>query len=173
MKHGDIRPCFILQDLNVSKNNWRMSENLRDKASRGQQLAFDAGVATYVSPLAYKNLFENERKVEHDLHKSDVFSFGLCLLESGVLKSIQHIYDPTDQAINYKIMQDLIDEFCEKYSSEELHKILRVCLLLEEKNRPDWVELRKEFCSSHKNRSPMDNISSKIYFLINRCLQIG
>lgn len=103
MKHGDIRPCFIMQDVNLKKGAWKLTENLRDKAERGQKLAFEAGTKIYVSPLAYKNLFDLQEQYEHDLHKSDVFSFGLCLLEAGLLKNIQDIYDSNHMELNEQI----------------------------------------------------------------------
>lgn len=164
MKHGDIRPCFIMQDVSLKKNSWKLTENLRDKADRGQKLAFEAGTSIYVSPLAYKDLFGLQEQYEHDLHKSDVFSFGLCLLEAGLLKNIQDIYDSDHMEVNEQIQRQHIDSFGKKYNSKQLQKILIKCLSINEIDRPDWLLLKLELSNAEmlKKVNKTNHINSEV-----------
>lgn len=103
MKHGDIRPCFIL--LN-SSNDYRLIENLRDLPGRGPATALMAETTIYCSPVVYENLRKNVTKFDHDKSRSDVFSLGLCILEAGLGHSIQDIYNHDKGKFNETILQD-------------------------------------------------------------------
>lgn len=90
-----------------------------------------AGAPLYVSPSIYLKLKqrENDKKdVEDNIFgkkktftleergRQDVFSFGLCLLEAGLQKDFQEIYDSdAPRGVNEKVLEGFIEEFKMKY----------------------------------------------------------
>jgi hypothetical protein len=99
----------------------------------------------YTSPIVYSYLLKNAAKIPHDRSKSDVFSFGLCLLEAGLLRDVQDIYDEDQNWVNTDLLVSLIDEFCLRQFNTNLSDLLRKCLMTEESSRPDWLVLKKMF----------------------------
>jgi hypothetical protein len=70
----------------------------------------------YVSPKIFKNLRKSCVKFNHDKTKSDVFALGMVILEAGLSKSIQDVYDLQEGEISQYKLAELIDDF------ECLHK---------------------------------------------------
>jgi hypothetical protein len=93
----------------------------------------------------YSYLLKNAAKVPHDRSKSDVFSFGLCLLEAGLLRDVQDIYDEGQNWVNTDLLDSYIDEFCLRQFNTNLSDLLRKCLITEESSRPDWLVLKKVY----------------------------
>ena len=77
--------------------------------------------------------------LQYNAFKSDVFSLGLCFLLAGSLS-----YRPLSELRNAhemdKIKSIIEDHFKNRYSKKFVN-ILFSMLQLEEKNRPDFIEL--------------------------------
>ena len=102
----------------------------------------------YMSPLVYNYLLKNAAKIPHDKYKSDVFSFGICLLEAGLLRKVQDIYEEENSWINLEKLECYIDEFCmRQFSSTGLGNLLRSCLDSEESSRLDWIALKQQYAN--------------------------
>jgi hypothetical protein len=93
----------------------------------------------------YSYLLKNAAKVPHDRSKSDVFSFGLCLLEAGLLRDVQDVYDEEQNWVNTDLLDSYIDEFCLRQFNTHLSELLKKCLITEESSRPDWLVLKKVY----------------------------
>ena len=76
----------------------------------------------------YSYLLKNAAKVPHDRSKSDVFSFGLCLLEAGLLRDVQDVYDEEQNWVNTDLLDSYIDEFCLRQFNTHLSELLKKCL---------------------------------------------
>jgi serine/threonine protein kinase len=95
-----------------------------------------------MSPILFQALQNriHSRYTKHNTFKSDVFSFGLCFLFAATLTynsliSIREIFD------SIKI-QMILSKFLNKYSNK-FNSILFKMLEIDEKNRPDFIELEK------------------------------
>lgn len=88
-------------------------------------------------------------KPKHDKHKSDAFSLGLVLLEAGLLKSIQEIYEKKRGTINQNKLNILIEEFSNKYFRDyDLVQALRSMLVVSEFDRSGFTELKMQFAAN-------------------------
>jgi hypothetical protein len=69
----------------------------------------------YVAPNIYNALCMRKKQMaKHSVIKSIAFSFGLVLLELGILQSVQSIYDKEKKEINKMRLNDLIGQFKHK-----------------------------------------------------------
>jgi serine/threonine protein kinase len=146
MKHGDIRPSAIVIGYG---DQFKLFENIRDQPGKGQIYSMIAEEDVYTSPLVFKNLRRNVAKFEHNRAKSDVFSFGLCLLEAGLLESIQDIYNTDQGRISQTKLTDKIDQFDYRYGQAfpELAFTIKSMLQYDEYNRPDWLTLKEKMAA--------------------------
>lgn len=88
-------------------------------------------------------------KPKHNKHKSDAFSLGLVLLEAGLLKSIQGIYDKKKGTILQNELNILIEEFSNKYMRDyDLVQALRSMLVVSEFDRSGFTELKMQFAAN-------------------------
>lgn len=140
--HGDIRPSSIavLQDGNAFKLIDRPETTV--KALAYQQSLIYSGKDIYLPPNLWMALKKNNSKIVHSEYSTDVFSFGLCILEAGLKKPVSSIYTESG---NYKQELDrLIGEFSKKYSDNPmLVTTLAKMLTLEESGRPDFKAIIK------------------------------
>lgn len=68
-----------------------------------------------MAPILFKSLALKKKKIKHNPYKSEVFSLGMVVLEAGLLKSIQDIYDIRNKKIDVDKFLLYIDEFMEIY----------------------------------------------------------
>ena len=73
-----------------------------------------------MAPILFKSLALKKKSVRHNPYKSEIFSLGLVVLETGLLKSIQEIYDLKNKKIMVEKFLQLIDEFMEIYGEIDL-----------------------------------------------------
>lgn len=106
------------------------------------------GTPFYMSPKireAYSHYFTNpDIKVEHDVYKSDVFSLGITMLHLLTL-------NPPHSLIYLDRLQNRVDLAVDAVSnySPGLTSLLRVMLVVEESQRPDFLDLLKLIDESH------------------------
>ena len=99
-------------------------------------------------------------KVSHNAYKSDVFSQGLIVLEAGLMKSIQSIYDENRGVVSEEAVENLLSKFIEKYPNNPLQiTTVRKMLEINESYRPDFVNIKSaipsydEICEYFENNS--------------------
>ena len=135
--HGCIRPASIavLEDGKTFKLIDPQDPNVPPLQT--QMNLIYSGKDVYLTPQIYSALKKNNTKLNHNNHKSDVFSFGLCILEAGLGRSISNIYGET--SMNPIELDKLIKEFCNKYDDNILLTTsINKMLALEESDRPDF-----------------------------------
>jgi serine/threonine protein kinase len=99
----------------------------------------------YFSPQILQNLALGKWTGQQNFFKSDVFSFGLTLIEATTLADVsQIVYDWQTFTIKHQAIQHLIRQLDGRYS-ENLIKLISSCLYLDERIRPDWVDLDIKF----------------------------
>ena len=83
-----------------------------------------------------------------DKSKSDVWSLGATILHAGNIKTIRNIYDEQKFEINVDQLNRYLDEFETRYkdSCPQLVSAVRKMLAIEESKRPNFAELKREFC---------------------------
>lgn len=88
-------------------------------------------------------------KPTHDKHKSDAFSLGLIILEAGLLKSVQKIYDRSTGKIKQNELHSLIEEFSNRYVGDyDLVQAVRSMLVVSELDRTSFTELKMQYASN-------------------------
>lgn len=158
MVHGDIRPKYI--SLQTSEQPNKLNDRLGDPFSpnKVQINHLKKGDAIYMAPVLFKSLALKKKSVKHNPYKSEVFSLGLVILESGLLKSVQGIFDLKNKKINVEKFLELIDEFMEIYGEIDLLRESMVWFLdLNGKSRNDPKTLLQMFL----------NLKNELYGNIN------
>ena len=149
--HRDVKPQNILyfekdgykitdfgegkanKNGNLGKNcNFNLSEDTSVQTVRGTEL--------YMSPILFNALRNSPGDdLQYNAFKSDVFSLGLCFLLAGSLS-----YKPLSELRDLYEMDKiklLIEKYFKGRYSKNFMKILFSMLQIEEKNRPDFIEL--------------------------------
>jgi hypothetical protein len=137
MIHGDIRPKYIFFDRS-EKGCHKLVDRLGDPSPPNQVQVnnLKRREALYMSPALYKALSNKQAKIKHNPFKSDAFSLGLVILECGVLRSVQGIYQ--DKDINLDTLLELLEEFISIYDNHIILKESLMWLLdIDEKERKD------------------------------------
>ena len=140
--HGDISPSTIFIS---SKGDYKVAFRLNNKMAM-EKLQLEKlmkNEPVYLSPALYSALKRrNLSNIVHSSIKSDVFSFGLCLLEAGLLRSIQSIYSKGDE-IDQHMLNIYLDEYEMKYADNPLlfSSVRKMCEI-DETDRPSFTDLK-------------------------------
>ena len=143
--HRDVKPQNILSfgngiykitdfgEAKSNKNNCKyFSQDTSVQTVRGTEL--------YMSPILFNALRKSPGDdLQYNAFKSDVFSLGLCFLLACSL-SYKPLYEMRE-ANNMDKVKALIDKYLNKRYSKNIYNFLLTMLQLEEKNRPDFIEL--------------------------------
>jgi serine/threonine protein kinase len=97
------------------------------------------GSELYMSPILFEALNNHKRDVIHNTYKSDVFSLGMCLLFAATL-TFQSLYD-IREVTNMEVIENIIGNYLYPNYSKNIVDILVRMLQIEEKNRPDFIQL--------------------------------
>ena len=97
------------------------------------------GSELYMSPILFDALNNHKRDVIHNTYKSDVFSLGMCFLFASCLdyKCLYSVRRATDM----NKLRAVIEQYVNKRYSQTFIEILLWMLNLNEKERPDFIEL--------------------------------
>ena len=140
--HGDVSPGTIfLTNKGDYKVAFRLNNKLAPEKLHLEKLMKNEPV--YLSPALYSALKRrNLSNIVHSSVKSDVFSFGLCMLEAGLLRSIQSIYSKGDE-IDQHMLNIYLDEFEMKYADNPLlfSSVRKMCEI-DENDRPGFTDLK-------------------------------
>jgi hypothetical protein len=141
--HRDIKPQNVL----ITKQNeiflTDFDEAINVKTAIG---IYDIrGSEAYMSPILEKNLILGQKKVKHNVFKSDVYSLGLSFVYAMTknLEILPKIKKCEDDKVNEKLLRDNIVKGG-KYSDDFIKTIMKM-VAYEEKNRFDFHELAELF----------------------------
>jgi len=117
--HGDVRPCYAHI---TERGNFKLGDRMSDGISvtQNQLNIMVSGKHYYMSPSLFTSLKKGVTKVSHNIYKSDVFSLGLVLLEAGLVRQIQSIYDDQNGVFCDHELEALLDEFGVRYPDNPL-----------------------------------------------------
>ena len=141
--HRDIKPQNVL----ITKQNeiflTDFDEAINVKAAVG--IYEIRGSEAYMSPILEKNLILGQKKVKHNVFKSDVYSLGLSFVYAMTknLEILPKIKKCEDDKVNEKLLRDNIIKGG-KYSDDFIKTIMKM-VAYEEKNRFDFHELAELF----------------------------
>ena len=139
ISHRDIK----LENILIFKNNvFKLCDfgEAKQKVERNVRKTL-RGTDCYMSPLLYDGLIHKENYVQHNPYKSDVFSLGFCFIIAAslnyeIIKEIRK-FDKEE-----KIKEIIIENFNGRYSDDFIYVIMKM-ITLDEKNRPDFVDLSR------------------------------
>ena len=98
------------------------------------------GTELYMSPILYQALKSRPDKgVNHNVFKSDVFSLGMCFLFASCL-DYKCLYDMR-KVKNMNDVKNVVNKFVDNKYSNVFSDALVLMLNLNEKERPDFIEL--------------------------------
>ena len=141
--HRDIKPQNVL----ITKQNeiflTDFDEAINVKAAVG--IYEIRGSEAYMSPILEKNLILGQKKVKHNVFKSDVYSLGLSFVYAMTknLEILPKIKKCEDDKVNEKLLRDNIIKGG-KYNDDFIKTIMKM-VAYEEKNRFDFHELAELF----------------------------
>ena len=138
--HRDIKPSNVF----IINNNYYVgdfNESIEINGN-GNMLSEIKGTEAFLSPIMFEALVRNQKKVKHNLYKSDVYSLGLCFVFAitrnlYVLQKIKEIKQ--EEKIKKIIVENKADKKIE-YTQDFLNLLAKL-LFWEEKNRMDFIEL--------------------------------
>ena len=145
--HRDIKPqnilCFGEKGYKISdfgeakyRKKWRLQQSSVNYTS----MQTVRGTELYMSPILYTALKSCPNKgANHNVFKSDVFSLGMCFLFASCLdyKSLYEIR----KVNSMNKLQELVEQYIDGKYSQSFTDILLSMLKLNEKERPDFIEL--------------------------------
>ena len=148
ISHRDIKPqnilvfnnnIYKLADFGEAKELIDNSKVTEKRTLRGTEL--------YMSPILFNALRSRKpmKYVKHNTYKSDVFSFGLCLLFAGSL-CFDILYDVRELK-NNKDINKVIDIYLGKRYSKKFINFIYNMVDINEDTRYDFIELEQKFNS--------------------------
>ena len=144
--HRDIK----LQNILLVKNKYKIgdfgeSRTLNQKGVISQPVR---GSELFMSPILFFGLNLKIAQVIHNSYKSDVFSLGMCVLYAANL-SDNILYD-IRELTNEENIKKIICRYLYKRYSTNFIQLLLCMLEIDEKKRPDFIQLEK-LISEYKN----------------------
>ena len=139
--HRDIKP----QNIMIVNGKFKICDfgNARILKREGMVVQRIRGSEMYMSPIMFQAFHASLQQVKHHTFKSDVFSLGMCFLLAAALSytplnTIREMYDMN--AIKKVIVHHLGTRY-----SQKILKILFSMLQIEERLRPDFIQLEPLF----------------------------
>ena len=139
--HRDIKP----QNIMIVNNVYKIGDFGEAKITDGNSIIKQSikGTELYMSPILFTALNKRQSIIIHNTFKSDVFSLGMCLFLAATLtfKSLYDIREIKDSKVIKKILETYL---IVKYSYNFVNILVKM-LEVDEKLRPDFIELENDF----------------------------
>ena len=135
--HRDIK----LQNILLIKNKFKICDfgEARKLVQKGTIVQPVRGSELYMSPIQFYGLNNNLKLVQHNTYKSDVFSLGMCILFAATL-SDNCLYD-IRELTNMNIIFEILERYLRKRYSIGFIRLLMLLLEVDERKRPDFIQL--------------------------------
>ena len=139
ISHRDIKPQNIL----ILNNIYKICDFEEAKQLKGDGMLVQTirGSASYMSPILYYGYSNKIKQIIHNTYKSDVFSLGICFLLAASL-TLNSIFDVRDTNIMFEI-ENIVNKYLGGIYSSKLIKLILIMLQVDEKLRPDFVQLEQ------------------------------
>ena len=146
--HRDIKPqnilCFGEKGYKISdfgEAKYRKKWRLQQISVNYTSMQTVRGTELYMSPILYTALKTSPNQgANHNVFKSDVFSLGMCFLFASSL-DYKSLYEIRKVNNNSKKLSEVVERFVDGRYSQNFTNILLTMLRLNEKERPDFIEL--------------------------------
>ena len=141
ISHRDIKPQNIL----ICKNNiFKIADFGEAKELKNNNFNTDMqtirGTELFMSPILFQSIrLTRLNSIEHNTYKSDVFSFGFCLVFASTL-TFNSLYEIREVYDMEKIELSIRKYFNGRYSEKYIKLILNM-LEVDEGKRMDFIEL--------------------------------
>ena len=144
ISHRDVKPqnilCFGEKGYKISdfgearrKYNLNIDEDTSKQTLRGTEL--------YMSPILFKALHCYNNDIKYNSYKSDVFSLGMCFFLASCL-SYSALYELRESDTDRKVEFTVNKHIGRRYS-KNFNRLLINMLKINEKDRPDFIELQE------------------------------
>ena len=139
--HRDIKP----QNIMLINNKMKICDfgNARVLKRKGYIIQRIRGSELFMSPIVFKGYRSGIQNIGHNAYKSDVYSLGICFFLAGSLSYDGPNYIRPMNDMN-KIKNVLDYNLANKYTAKIINLIFTM-IQIEEKNRPDFLELEALF----------------------------
>ena len=126
----------VVNNPNLNKNyKYNLEDNTMEQTLRGTEL--------YMSPILFQALrTRTYQAVTYNSYKSDVFSLGMCFFLASSL-SYEGLYEVREILKNGNKTKLVVNRYLGKKYSQKYLNILISMLQINEKDRPDFIELEK------------------------------
>ena len=110
------------------------------------------GSELYMSPILFYGLRSNIHHVKHNTYKSDVFSFGMCLIYAATMyfNCLDEIREVTDM----KTINSILNKYLSKRYSQKFISLIELLIQIKEELRPDFIHLEEIFFMYYLNKEP-------------------
>ena len=153
ISHRDVKPQNILhfksgeykisdfgEAKNIKKNFFDKQSYIYEDNTMKQTLR---GTELYMSPILFEALRSNPYKIiKYNSFKSDVFSLGMCFFLASCL-SYEGLYEIREITKNQDKTKLVANRYLSMRYSQKYINILISMLQINEKVRPDFIELKK------------------------------
>ena len=137
--HRDIKPQNILL---FNKNIFKLADFGEAKSINDtSQECTLRGSELYMSPILYNGLKINQKDVVHNAYKSDVFSFGFCILYALTLNL--RILNDIRNIINMNVINNIVQRYLKNIYSKKLINLIVKMLEMNEKERFSFYDIKK------------------------------
>ena len=145
--HRDIK----LQNILLIKNKFKICDfgEARKLVQKGTIVQPVRGSELYMSPIQFYGLNQNLKLVQHNTYKSDVFSLGMCILFAATL-SDNCLYD-IRELTNMNVIMEILERYLRKRYSIGIIRLLLLLLEVDERKRPDFIQLENIIYQITKN----------------------